>query len=161
MNNISLNNSQAFHPGLINDLLLRNYLGLKGTTEQDKTSFQQFDQDVVEHPQWLGKYVFITTIDGKTVGCVSFDSRERPLARIGHNCILPEFRGQGLGKKQMEFALNEIRNQGFTKAIVSTCDNEDFIPAQKMYISCGFTETRRFYRDGNPNTKMIEYEIEW
>ncbi len=162
IDSLSLNNPKACKPGLLNDLLLESYKGILGTTEEDKINFHNFDQDVVNHPQWLGRYVFITTLENKPIGFVSFDPREKPLAKIGHNCVLPEHRRKGIGKRQIEYVLDQMKSQGFEEVIVSTCDNKDFIPAQKMYLACGFKETRRFYKngkEGDPNQKMIEYKI--
>ncbi|NTU72973.1 GNAT family N-acetyltransferase, partial [Candidatus Roizmanbacteria bacterium] len=79
------------------------------------------------------------------------------LAEIGHNCILPEYRGNGYGKSQIQHALGEIKKQGFTKVIVSTNKNDDFIPAQRQYIACGFHETGDFIREDGD--LMIGYEL--
>lgn len=159
--NVEFNDIKAFHPGLINDLLSRSYANITGTIDKDRENFKQFDKDVFEHPQWLGKYVFITTLDNVPVGFVSFDPRKKPLAEIGHNCIVPEYRGSGLGKKQILYALSQIRDQGFETVAVSTCEHEDFIPAQKMYLSSGFKEVYRFENEEHGDTckKMIQYEL--
>lgn len=156
--NIIFNDTKIFHSGLIDNLLLRGYEGIPTTTTNDKKDFELFDRDVQDHPQWVGKYVFFTTVDNNPVGFTSFDPRQKPTAVIGHNAIIPEYKGRGLGKQQMLHALDEIKKQGFTKVIVSTCNNDHFIPAQKMYKACGFKETGTFIKDGS-SVEMIGYEL--
>lgn len=155
---IIFNNISLYKKGLIKDLLLKSYESIPTTSGSDKKSFLKFDQDLSIHPNWLGKNVFITSVDDMPVGFVSFNPRKIPTAEIGHNCITPERRGLGLGVKQMNEAISEIKRQGFKKIIVSTSNNEYFIPAQKMYKSCGFTETGKFYKEGS-DIEMIEYEL--
>jgi hypothetical protein len=48
------------------------------------------------------------------------------------------------------------------KASVSTGDHRFYIPAQRMYLACGFREIRRNVEwiRPNPHFKMIEYEKE-
>ena len=156
---ILFNDVSVYTEGLISSLLEQGYKGISITTENDRQDFMQFDKDVAKHPQWIGRYVFFTTMDGEPVGFVSFDPRQKPTAIIGHNTISPEFKGKGLGEQQMLHALDEIKKQGFTKAVVSTCNNDYFIPAQKMYKACGFQETGTFYKDGT-ETEMVGYKLD-
>ena len=152
---INFNNKQAYRPGLISTLLQQSYQNIPTTTNTDKQSFQSFDKELSQNPNWLGQYVFITTTGDKPIGFASFDPRQKPVAQIGHNCIIPKQRGKGLGSKQLQHLLTQIKSQGFTKIIVSTGQTQDFIPAQKMYQSCGFTETGKFTRGGK---EMVGFE---
>lgn len=158
---VEFNDIKAFYPGVIKELLLRSYYEFK-TTDSDKSAFEKFDKDVVQHPEWIGKVVFITSVDGKLAGFTSFDPRKKPVAEIGHNCIVPEYREKGLGIEQIKYVLSQIRSQGFKKVLVSTCEHKDFIPAQRMYYSCGFLEVNRFNKkdDSLGYKKMIQYELD-
>jgi hypothetical protein len=56
-----------------------------------------------------------------------------------------------------------IKNEGLVQDLMilrftSTLEHPFFIPAQQMYLSCGFQETKRIPWDGNPDIKKIEYE---
>lgn len=155
---ISFNNISAFRKDLIKELLLQAYQDIPTITEKEKKEFEQFSDEVNAHPQWVGRFVFITAVDDTPVGFVSFDPQQKPLALIGHNALLPELRGKGLGKQQMMHAVDEIKRQGFKKITVSTCSNQYFIPAQKMYESCGFREIGKFYKEGS-DVEMIGYEL--
>lgn len=156
--NVLFNDASVYQKGLIESLLLSAYQDIPTTTQEDKESFTAFDSELHDHPRWLGKYVFITSVDGIPTGFVSFDPRQKPIAVIGHNCVSPDYKGRELGKKQLLHALAEIKNQGFSKVVVSTCTNDYFIPAQKMYVSCGFIETRKFYKE-DTDIEMVEFEI--
>lgn len=81
-------------------------------------------------------------------------------AIVGHNCILPEFRGKGLGKQQIQEILRRFQTLGIKTARVLTNDHPFFLPAQRMYGAIGFRELRRIPWDRDPNQKMIEYEKE-
>ena len=45
-------------------------------------------------------------------------------------------------------------------ARVSTNDHPFFVPAQRMYVACGFREARRMPWDRDPRYQTIEYEME-
>jgi GNAT superfamily N-acetyltransferase len=135
------------HPHLIKPLLLQSYHDIP-VTKEDIEGFSTIDEQVAEHPEWIGKYVFFTLADGNPVGFVSFDPRKKPVAEIGHNCIIPAYRGRGLGTKQMKQAIEEIKKQGFTKVTVSTGASKYFLPAVAMYKSCGFGESSFFEKEG-------------
>lgn len=155
--NVDFNASHLYKKGLIVELLEKSYKDIPSTTKDDKYSFQHFDDRLFENQQWLGVNVFITSVDGTAVGFTSFDPRKRPLAEIGHNCIVPEFRGKGLGLQQMQYLISEIKKRSFEKIIVSTGTSEYFEPARKMYAACGFVETGSFDRNGQ---EMVGYEMD-
>lgn len=79
---------------------------------------------------------------------------------IGHNCILPEFRGKGIGKQQILEIIKRFSSVGTKKAKVSTCSHSFFLPARRMYISCGFIEINRKPWDNDSSHDIIEYEKE-
>ena len=41
--------------------------------------------------------------------------------------------------------------------MVTTGEHKFFLPAQKMYVSCGFKETRRFFGDTDLSFREIEF----
>jgi GNAT superfamily N-acetyltransferase len=146
--------------GTILRLLQESYQALPGLPrsliEQWEPDWQQYDNDIFACPDTVGACGFVTTCDGTMVGFASWDPRQRPTLVVGHNCILPAFRGNGFGVRQMEELLARAQANGFTRAIVSTGDHLAFLPAQRMYLATGFHETRRFtIEDG---WRMVEYE---
>ena len=110
----------------------------------EQEAFEDFDALAFNNLSTVGNCVYISEIDGEVAGMFSFDPRPGPFKGIiGHNCILPPFRGRGLGKLQILETLNLLRKRHIQNAEVSTGDHPFFLPAQKMYISCGFKEIRR------------------
>jgi hypothetical protein len=61
---------------------------------------------------------------------------------------------------QIQEILRRFREMAIKKAKVSTNDLPFFIPAQRMYIACGFREVRRIPWPRDPKQRMIEYEKE-
>jgi len=147
--------------GLIYSLLKRSYKDLTREIPELLNKWQddwkQYDKEVHKFPDTIGNAGFLTTLNEKVIGFGSYDPRQSPeLGIIGHNCILPEFRGKGFGRAQILKILVIFKKLGVNKVKVSTGEHPFFNPARKMYISCGFEETRRF------NSQDLEFrEIEY
>ena len=151
--------------GILASLLVRSYAAIPETDPQfwdeERSKWHRFDREAFDNPDTVGKCVFVTCLDGRPIGFGSFDPRPAPeLGRIGHNCILPEFRGRGFGKNQIDEILRRLSRLGVRKAAVSTGDHPFFLPARKMYEACGFRETGWHMPDPNPGFGIIEYERE-
>ncbi len=151
--------------GLIASILRQSYASLiESDYEQWRSEvpeWEKFDQEVFEQPETIGACIFLSWVDKQIIGFASYDPRQMPkLGIIGHNCVLPEFRGNGFGKQQIMEILCRFRAMGIMRAEVSTGDHEFFVPAQCMYLSCGFRETRRYSWTGDPSENIIDYEIE-
>lgn len=125
-----------------------------------KIEWKQYDNDVFDYPDTVGASGFITYLGTDIIGFASWDPRQHPIGIIGHSCILPRFRRYGYGKRQIKEVLKRLRALGFTKVKTTTGDHPSFIPAQKMYLSCGFHKTRRFTDSKNRNFSLIEFEKE-
>lgn len=151
--------------GIISDLLKKSYAEIASIDpsywRNEEKEWAEFDREVFENPDTVGECVFISMFENTVVGLGSFDPRQSPeYGIVGHNCILPEFRGQGFGKQQIEEICARLRQIGCKRVVASTSDHPFFVPAQKMYVSCGFEETRRNIDGPRPSHqfKMIEYE---
>ena len=70
-------------------------------------------------------------------------------AEIGNICVLPELRGQGVGRKPMEELLNILRSVEVTRVFLEVeSDNEGAIA---LYEKCGFVrynERKDYYGKG-------------
>ena len=150
-------------PGIIASLLKRSYVDLVASEpsvwKAEQARWEQYDRDVFEQPATVGASVFLTRLDGVIVGFASWDPRQGPRgAIVGHNCILPEFRGRGFGREQMQEVLRRFKDMGIQTARATTCDHPFFVPAQHMYRACGFREVRRIPWDRDSGRRVIEYE---
>ena len=150
--------------GLIASMLKRSYADLVELDQQhwgpEVPKWEEFDREVFEHPDTVGTCVFLTWSGDRLVGFASYDPRQRPeFGIVGHNCVLPEFRGNGFGKQQIQEIVRRFRAMGIRLAQVSTGENPFFTPAQRMYTACGFRETGRHPWEGDPSHDVIEYEM--
>jgi GNAT superfamily N-acetyltransferase len=152
-------------PGIIVWLLNDSYAELVEAQpelwEPEKENWEETDRNVFENPGTIGACTFLSWCGTDVVGFFSFDPRPRPAyGVIGHNCILPEYRNQGFGKRQIGEILRKFRQIGIRQARVSTNDHPFFVPAQRMYIACGFVEVKRVPWDRDQKQNMIHYEME-
>ena len=150
--------------GTIVALLTESYIELLLTGQpfwqSERRNWARFDAEVFDNLATIGRCVFLTRRDGDLVGFSSFDPRGGPSsAVIGHNCILPGFRGQGFGKDQIIETLRRLEVRSIRKAVVSTGVHPFFLPAQRMYLACGFQETRRYPGHPELGSQIVEYEM--
>jgi GNAT superfamily N-acetyltransferase len=146
----------SLEKGQIYSLLERSYSDWS-EAEKWKKDWLAYDRDVFDNPLNIGKCGAATFIGESPIGFVSWDPRNHPkFAIIGHNCILHEYRRNGLGKSQIKYACSLFMKQGFERARVSTGAESYFKSARKMYESVGF-KRRDAYRNDGPN--MTYYEI--
>lgn len=150
--------------GLIASMLKRSYVDLVDADQErwgpEVSSWEEFDREVFERPHTVGACVFLSWWDDKLVGFASYDPRQRPdVGIVGHNCVLPEFRGNGFGKEQIKEVLRRFRTMGISLARVSTLDTPFFTPARRIYTACGFRETARHPWGVDPLHYVIEYEV--
>ena len=150
-------NLPEIKPGLIYKALCTSYKGWDEFSKW-KDEWQQFDKDIHVFPNGIGSSGFCTLSRENFVGFISWDPRQFPLhVIIGHNCVLPKYRNQGIGKHQISSALKEFQKKGFQYARVSTKRDQFFKNARRMYESCGFVECAPYRNDGE---NMIYYSIE-
>lgn len=150
--------------GLIASMLKQSYAALLESDSEhfrpEVPKWEQYDREVFEYPDTVGECLFLSWLGDEMIGFGSFDPRQAPKSGIiGHNCVLPEFRGQGFGKQQIQEIIRQFRSRGVQRVILSTNDHPFFIPAQRMYTACGFKEIKHFPWEGNPARQMIQYEM--
>lgn len=146
---ITFKTLSSLNRGQIYEMLKDSYQDLiekydSQNVEKYLGSWEQADKDAFNNANTIGKYLFVTFIDNELVGFASWDPRHFPeYGIIGQNCVLTKHKGKGFGKLQIEELLRIFKKAECEKALVSTSDNDFFIPAQKMYQSVGFKETKR------------------
>lgn len=163
--NIRFTSTSDQKPGIIADLLKRSYADLVSSDpehwQQEEAKWEEFDREVFQYPDSVGVCVFLTWIDNHIVGFGSFDPRQMPgYGIVGHNCVLPQFQGRGIGKRQVFEILIRLRSMGIKTAKASTNSHPFFVPAQRMYMACGFIERGRRPWERDLSREIIEYEKE-
>ena len=101
-------------------------------------NWKETDDFFYDHPEIADKYGLVTCLEGKPIGFVTWDPRNRPeYVEIGHNGIREPYKGRGYGKLQLQEALRRIKTyEGLKRIIVGTNSN---LIAPKNYESAGFT----------------------
>lgn len=163
-NKIEFTSIKSTVPGKLAEILERSYAELIESEpeiwESERLNWEQFDREVFEDQENADGYIFLTVWNGEIVGFAAyFDNPEAGKAVIGHNCILPEYRGCGLGKMQIEEILRRLTQSGFRTVNVITNDHPFFSPAQNMYLSSGFEEVSRYPWEIDPSQNLIEYQL--
>lgn len=158
MADLIFNKIDKYEPGIIYRLLSISYEEM--LDEQLKQKFQQFDKEVFDNPDTIGACTFIISLSSDAIGMASYDPRLAPeQAIVGHNCVLPQYRNNGYGKIQILEIIKRLKLRNVCRILVSTSENPFFEPAQKIYISCGFTELERKKRQPQDQYKTIYYEL--
>jgi GNAT superfamily N-acetyltransferase len=151
-------------PGTVLSLLSHSYAAYLALDPQAAgtwpPSWAAYDREVYYCPTTVGACGFVTCLDREPVGFASWDRRSHPIGIVGHNCVLPAFRGRGYGTAQIRRVLEILRARGFRQVRVTTGDHPFFLPAQRMYAACGFREVAR--GRGDPHVSafgVIEYHL--
>ncbi len=150
----------SFDKGVLYQLLVDAY----SFDHRWKTYFEQdwleFDDFFFNNLDIADKYGFITVLDGEPIGHISWDPRNLPdYVVIGHNCIASKYKGNGYGKRQLQEAIDRIRQyEGLKKIIVGTNSN---LIAPHNYESVGFKLCQRRKNDTETGFSgdYLDYEI--
>ena len=158
MTGLIFNKIDKYEPGIICRLLSLSYEEI--LDRQLQQQFEQFDKDVSDNPDTVGACTFITTLGSEIIGMASYDPRQAPeQAIMGHNCVLPRYRQNGYGRQQILEIIRRLKLKGVSRILVSTSEHPFFEPAQKIYLSCGFTEVERKEEQPQDQYKTIYYEL--
>jgi GNAT superfamily N-acetyltransferase len=152
-----------FQPGTVFSLLSRSYsqpnaLG-PALLREWKRDWREYDEDVYRHPDTVGQSGFVSCLADGIVGLGSWDPRPFPTARIGHNCIVPEFRKNGYGALQLKHITALLRGMSFTRAVAETGDTPFFEPARRMYESCRFLRVAAHPPGSHAPFAVAEYHL--
>jgi ribosomal protein S18 acetylase RimI-like enzyme len=99
---------------------------------------RHLDDDVARDPDG----VFVAESDGRVVGCITtWQDQEAGIGHIPNIAVEAKFRGQGLGRRLIEHALQHFRACGLTHAKIETLVQNE--TGQHLYTSLGFRELAR------------------
>ncbi len=99
---------------------------------------RHLDLDAARDPEGI----FVVEVDERIVGCMStWQDHEAGIGHIPNIAFVPEFRGKGLGRTLIEYALDLFRKNGLTLARIETLVQNDV--GNHLYRSLGFREVAR------------------
>lgn len=99
---------------------------------------RHIEEDVAANPEGI----FVAEDDGLLVGYVTTRiDREAGKGRIPNLAVDQSLRGQGLGRRLIERALQYFREQGMSYAMIETMAQNEI--GQHLYPACGFQEVAR------------------
>lgn len=128
--------------GVLASLLERSYAELlasgKEYWQKENENWKAFDREAFASSK-IGACVFLSWSGDQLVGFGSFDPRGVPqFCRVGHHCILPDYRGRGFGRVQLNEILRRIAAFSPREFRVSTLDHVFFTHARRLYERAGF-----------------------
>ena len=112
----------------------------------EKITFRTFDDNFGQDlPGMLKRSYFLVSPAGEDIGTITawYDKSyaKKRWGRIHWVTIVPEFRGMGLCKPMLTFAMNRLRELGHRRAILAT--QTPRIAAVKCYLDFGFVPDMR------------------
>ena len=95
--------------------------------------------DWIQSPTAQAYVVVDTEREGEIVAFCSFQiDRDRDTATVGYNAFFPTHQGRGIGGLMMNYVMDRIRESGVGYAGVIVADNDEHIPARRVYEKAGF-----------------------
>jgi putative acetyltransferase len=91
-----------------------------------------------------GGYFWVIEDSGQIVATVGIYRMDETTCELRKMYVLPSQRGQGLGKKLLEFSLQKARDAGYRKMILETATA--LVEAIALYKKYGFTEYKSEHR---------------
>lgn len=158
--NIEFKSFRDYEKGILYKQLVDSYSFDNKWQEHFDKDWKEYDDFFYDNLQFTTNCGFITVLDGEPIGHISWDPRNMPrYVEIGHNCILPKYKGNGYGKKQLQEAIIRVSQyDGIQKIIVTT--NEKLGPAKHNYESVGFKVYQRRENNETPfSGEYIDYKI--
>ena len=88
-----------------------------------------------------GGRVYLAELAGHTVGCVALIPMGNGVVELSKMAVAPEARGQGIGRRLLEYAIAEARLLGVTSLFLGS--NTKLADAVHLYESVGFRHVAR------------------
>ena len=128
---------EAFE-GIALDQMVEDQIGPLPGPDWRERKERHIDEDVAAHAEGT----FVAEADGKILGYITTRlDRAIGKGRIPNLAVVPESRGQGLGRQLIQHALDYFRAEGMTFAMIETMAVNPV--GNHLCPSCGFVEVGR------------------
>lgn len=116
----------------------------------------QEEQNVAEELEFDGldesSLQLLAYLDNKPVGTARIREVEKQTVKIERLAVLPEARGNGIGTKLMEFALEIVTSSRYKTVVVNAQ-----VYIKKLYQQLGFEQIGDTFEEANiPHVKMVK-----
>ena len=92
-------------------------------------------RDIIQ--EMLEDRTFVAELDGVICGFASYRI-DGTTGVVGHNAVLPEYKGRGIAGRLYEYVFEQFRAHGCTLATVLTGLDDGHAPARRAYQKMGF-----------------------
>jgi ribosomal protein S18 acetylase RimI-like enzyme len=124
--------------GIALDQRVEQHLGMLHRHDWRWRKARHIEEDIAANPPG----VFVAEQDGRILGFITTVlEREAGKGRIPNLAIIPDARGQGLGRQLIEEALDYLRREGMSYAMIETMSYNEI--GNHLYPACGFVEVAR------------------
>tara|TARA_B000000437_G_C11470201_1_gene234332 strand:+ start:37 stop:507 length:471 start_codon:yes stop_codon:yes gene_type:complete len=139
----------------VNELLIKHFNELKSVSPEGSTHVLDIDglknQSIKFWSLWE---------DAKLVGCGALKFLSETHGEFKSIRVADNFKKKGYGKKIIVDLLSKAKVLGIQKISVETGAGEFFLPARKLFKSCGFEECEPFaHYSLDPNSCYYNLEI--
>ena len=124
--------------GVSLEQLIENHTGILHGHDWRWRKVRHIDDDVAANPSGI----FVAEGDAGILGYIT-TTLDRPAGkgRIPNLAIVPEARGQGLGRLLIQHAVDYFRREGMACAMIETMEGNEV--GKHLYPACGFVEVGR------------------
>ena len=143
------------HPD-VNDLLTKHFIELRNASPEGSAH-------VLDIPGLMVPSIKFWSIwkNDKLMGCGALKLLDEDHGEFKSIRVHDEFRNQGNGIKVINYLLEEAKKLKITKISIETGAGNFFIPARKLFNSCGFKPCQPFahYKEDNNSlylTKLLD-----
>jgi len=124
--------------GIALDQRVEEHLGVLHGHDWRWRKARHIEDDVAANPAG----VFVAEENGRILGFITTVlEREGGKGRIPNLAIIPEARSKGLGRQLIEHALDYLRREGMSYAMIETMAYNEV--GNHLYPACGFIEVAR------------------
>ena len=115
----------------------------------------QLMRSITAHPGFIADATWLAQGPDGFCGCIQGVRSGPRVGMIQNLGVVPDCRGQGIGKALLAAALHGFRRAGLTVAQLEVSARNE--PAVRLYQSAGFVVRKTFYRE--TTAEYVEYAI--
>jgi GNAT superfamily N-acetyltransferase len=122
--------------------------------------FQDFGAELAALPgeyQPPGGRLALALVDGQPAGCAALRRVDEERCEFKRLYVRPQFRGSGLGRRLLEWAIAEAKAAGYRQAVGDTMPV--MAQALAMYERAGFERTAQYSDHPTPGAIFLRLEL--